>query len=65
MIREHGDFGLEYYDGEIRVHVPVVINPQVEFLLNGDRLTLAPGEAWYLNVNDWVRSLFRETAHEL
>lgn len=50
-IREHRDFGLCYEQGEFRVHVPVVTNPGVEFLLEGERLDLAAGECWYVNFN--------------
>jgi len=50
-IKAHSDFALEYTDGKIRVHIPVVTNPQVDFVLNGERLSLLPGEAWFLNVN--------------
>lgn len=51
IIREHRDYRLGYEDGEIRVHVPVETNPEVEFVLDGERLTMREGEAWYLNVN--------------
>lgn len=50
-IREHRDLNLGYEDGEIRVHVPVQTNPEVEFLLEGRRLEMREGEAWYLDLN--------------
>lgn len=50
-IREHKDYNLGYEDGELRVHVPVLTNPCVEFYLNGERLVMNEGEAWYLNLN--------------
>lgn len=50
-IREHRDYKLDYEDGEIRIHVPVVTNPAVEFYLNRQRLIMQPGEAWYLNLS--------------
>jgi hypothetical protein len=49
-IREHRDYriGLEF--GEVRLHVPLVTGPQVEFILNGLPLAAAPGECWYVDV---------------
>ena len=51
VIKEHRDLGLEYKSGEMRVHVPIRTSQEVEFVLGGERLVLAAGEAWYLNVN--------------
>jgi hypothetical protein len=51
IIREHKDLNLSYADGEVRLHIPVRTNPEVEFFLNGTRLTLNEGESWYLNFN--------------
>jgi hypothetical protein len=50
-IREHADLNLGFEDGEVRIHVPVSTNPQVEFLLDGKRVEMAEGEAWYLDLN--------------
>jgi aspartyl/asparaginyl beta-hydroxylase len=50
-IREHRDLNLGYEDGELRVHVPVQTNPDVEFLLEGRRIDMQEGEAWYLDLN--------------
>lgn len=50
-IREHRDYRLGYEDGEVRLHVPVVTNPDVRFFLAGERVWMAEGECWYLNVN--------------
>ncbi len=50
-IREHRDYNLGYEDGELRIHVPIVTNPAVEFYLDGELLVMAEGEAWYLNFN--------------
>ncbi len=51
VINEHRDYKLGWEDGEIRVHVPVVTSPEVEFVLDGRRVDLAAGEAWYLNLS--------------
>lgn len=50
-IREHRDFRLGYEDGEVRIHVPIVTDEAVFFVLNGERIPMLSGEAWYLNVN--------------
>jgi hypothetical protein len=50
-IREHRDYNLGYEDGEVRFHVPVLTNPEVEFYLNGQRVIMGEGECWYLNFN--------------
>lgn len=50
FIREHRDYGLAYEDGEVRIHVPVVTNPGVEFILNNRRVVMAGGECWYLDL---------------
>ena len=51
VIKEHTDNSLSLEDGEVRLHVPLLTSPQVEFMLNGVQVRLAPGETWYLNVN--------------
>ncbi len=52
VIKEHEDFELDVADGFARIHVPVVTNPDVDFRLNGERVVMAPGEAWYLRLSD-------------
>jgi hypothetical protein len=51
LIREHPDFNLGFEDGEVRIHIPVVSNAGVEFLLDARPVVMAEGEAWYLNLN--------------
>ncbi|HVP29413.1 MAG TPA: aspartyl/asparaginyl beta-hydroxylase domain-containing protein [Myxococcota bacterium] len=50
-IREHRDYDLAFCDGEVRLHVPVVTHPDVEFVVDGERVELAAGECWYLDFN--------------
>lgn len=50
-IAEHRDYRLGYEDGEVRLHVPIVTNPDVAFYLAGERVMMAIGDCWYLNVN--------------
>jgi hypothetical protein len=49
-IVEHQDYniGLDY--GYVRLHVPVVTGPGVEFMLGGEPLHMLPGECWYVDV---------------
>ncbi|HTA29939.1 MAG TPA: aspartyl/asparaginyl beta-hydroxylase domain-containing protein [Candidatus Cybelea sp.] len=50
-IKEHSDYKLAFEDGEVRVHIAVVTNPEVEFVLNGVRVDMKEGESWYHNFN--------------
>lgn len=52
VIREHTDLDLDIEAGAARIHVPVVTNPDVDFRLNGSRVEMAAGEAWYLRLSD-------------
>lgn len=51
FIKEHRDHELGFEDGEVRLHIPVITNPGVEFVLNQVRVVMNEGECWYLNVN--------------
>jgi hypothetical protein len=51
VIKEHTDYNLSLEDGELRLHLPVTTNPDVEFVLDGKRVTMNPGEVWYHNFN--------------
>ena len=52
IIKTHTDLDLDIESGAARVHVPVVTNPDVEFLLNGSRVEMKAGQAWYLRLSD-------------
>lgn len=52
VIKEHSDHDLAAEEGVARIHVPVVTNDRVEFHLNRERVTMLPGEAWYLRLAD-------------
>jgi len=52
VIKEHEDLDLDVAQGFARVHVPIVTSPDVDFRLNGARVTMAPGEVWYLRLAD-------------
>jgi hypothetical protein len=52
VIRPHRDHDVAAEWGIARIHIPITTNPDVEFLLNGTPLAMAPGEAWYLRLAD-------------
>lgn len=49
-ILEHEDHNIGVDFGFVRLHVPVVTGPGVEFVLAGEPLHMAPGECWYVDV---------------
>ncbi|HVW96147.1 MAG TPA: aspartyl/asparaginyl beta-hydroxylase domain-containing protein [Mucilaginibacter sp.] len=51
MIKPHIDTDLCFEKGEARLHFPVQTNPEVEFIIDGDRVNLNEGDCWYLNAN--------------
>jgi len=50
-IKPHRDFELGYENDNFRLHIPIITNPEVRFILDGNRLEMKPGECWYTNVN--------------
>ena len=50
-IKEHTDYNLGYEDGEVRLHIPLVSSPEVEFVVNGHQIAMGEGEVWYVNFN--------------
>lgn len=51
VINTHIDHSSGYEDGVFRIHVPVKTNDQVYFILEGNPINMAAGEAWYTNIN--------------
>jgi hypothetical protein len=49
LVREHRDIKLSIDDGEARFHVPISSNPDVDFIVDGKKLPMLPGEAWYID----------------
>lgn len=49
-IKPHRDPGLNFEEGEVRIHIPVITNPQLHFFLESDRLIMEEGSCWYLNL---------------
>lgn len=51
-IKPHKDYCLGYEDGVFRLHIPVITNPDVEFVLAGERVIMEEGSCWYINANE-------------
>ena len=52
IIKEHCDPDLSFEDGTVRLHVPVITNECVTFLLNQTRVVMPAGTTWYLRLSD-------------
>lgn len=50
-IKPHSDNCLGYEDGSFRIHIPIITNSDVEFILDGTRLIMNEGECWYIDAN--------------
>jgi hypothetical protein len=48
-IKEHTDYKASYADGIMRIHVPVITDPDVSFFINGKQVAMIPGDCWYGN----------------
>lgn len=46
-IKTHRDAGLGYLDGTFRLHIPLVTNADVDFVVDEERLPMEPGECWF------------------
>ena len=51
-IREHRDHDLDPESGTVRLHVPLTTNDGVVFLVGGQRVSMRPGECWYLRLSE-------------
>lgn len=52
VIKPHRDHALGYEDGDFRLHIPIVTNPDVNFILGGERVIMHEGTCWYINANE-------------
>lgn len=50
-VKPHSDNCLGYEDGSFRLHIPIITNNEVEFILDGKRLIMNEGECWYIDAN--------------
>jgi len=49
FIKEHRDIALNYEEGMLRIHIPIVTSPEISMKVNGENIVMLPGEAWYLD----------------
>lgn len=64
-VREHRDSDLGLSDGELRIHVPVSTNEDVEFVVSNRRLILREGESWYIDFSQPHRIHNRSTSDRI
>ena len=65
VIKPHRDHCLGYEDGAFRLHVPIITNPGVEFILAGERIIMDEGTCWYINANEEHSVANRGTANRI
>jgi aspartyl/asparaginyl beta-hydroxylase len=46
-IRDHFDFHTSFQFGLLRLHIPIVTNREVVFVIDGERVIWQPGELWF------------------
>ncbi|MBS1904288.1 MAG: aspartyl/asparaginyl beta-hydroxylase domain-containing protein [Bacteroidetes bacterium] len=51
VIKEHRDHALSFEENEVRLHIPIVTNSEVQFVSNGASLAMNEGECWYINAS--------------
>jgi mannose-6-phosphate isomerase-like protein (cupin superfamily) len=51
QIHEHKDADLNFEEGLVRFHIPVITNADVDFYLDKEKMVLQQGECWYMNFN--------------
>jgi hypothetical protein len=51
VIKDHCDKELNFENGEVRLHIPIVTNKDVKFYLQEEQMHLQEGECWYMNFN--------------
>jgi Aspartyl/Asparaginyl beta-hydroxylase len=58
VIREHRDYDLGFKNGQLRLHIPITTNPDVQFFLDAHRIELHAGGCWYLDLSlpHWIEN---------
>ncbi len=51
IINTHIDHESGYEDGFFRIHIPILTNNKVHFILNDHIIIMQSGAAWYANIN--------------
>lgn len=47
IIKEHKDLDLSFFHGNVRLHVPILTNNKVEFIIDGQQVPMKPGDCWF------------------
>ncbi|QQT25037.1 aspartyl/asparaginyl beta-hydroxylase domain-containing protein [Sphingobacterium spiritivorum] len=57
-IKPHRDPGCRYQDGALRLHIPVVTHPLVQFNVDGEDMKLEEGSCWYIDFSKvhWIKN---------
>lgn len=48
-IKPHKDPGCSYEDGNFRLHIPILTNNEVDFIVENENHKLVPGTCWYMD----------------
>jgi hypothetical protein len=51
FIHEHRDLGIHYIAGYFRIHIPILTDDGVQFVVDGSELSMKAGECWYADFN--------------
>jgi hypothetical protein len=51
QIHQHRDYDLGGPDADLRLHIPLLSPPHVDFMLDGQRMPMAAGECWFLDLS--------------
>lgn len=51
-IKPHRDPGCNYKNGTFRIHIPILTNEHVQFIVGEESLVLLPGTCWYIDFTE-------------
>ncbi|MGZ4116413.1 MAG: aspartyl/asparaginyl beta-hydroxylase domain-containing protein [Bacteroidia bacterium] len=63
VIKEHRDLGLAYRFGDFRIHIPILTEAAVTFLVGGKNIPMKKGECWYADF-DQLHSVKNDSTSE-
>jgi hypothetical protein len=63
VIKEHRDLGLAYRFGCFRLHIPIITDASVAFMVGGKNIPMQKGECWYADF-DLLHSVKNDSKHE-
>ncbi len=57
-ILPHRDKGVNVFNGEVRLHIPITSAPGVAFYVEGEKVAMGIGELWYIDADreHWVKN---------